>query len=204
MVDARLRRRLFRYARRMIKGVRYRNVGTLEFLVDSSRRAYFLEMNTRIQVEHTVTEMATGVDLVRAQIMEARAERLKMVPEDVKTCGHALECRINAEDPEKDFMPSPGRITRFVAPGGMGVRVDTHVYEGYSVPPFYDSLLAKLITFGKTREETIERMARALGEMVIEGVKTTIPLYRKVVQHPVFLSGRYYVGWLEKMIAGEK
>ncbi|HOJ40845.1 MAG TPA: biotin carboxylase N-terminal domain-containing protein, partial [bacterium] len=201
IVSSLLRARLHRYATRIARAVRYESAGTMEFLVDSGRRAYFMEMNTRIQVEHPVTEMVTGIDLVRNQILLAREDKLHLRQQDISLCGHAIECRINAEDPTNNFMPSPGRITRLHLPGGMGVRVDTHLETGTCVSPFYDSLLAKLICFGKTREEAIEKLQRALDEMVIEGVKTTLPLHRKIVRQPLFLNGRYYVGWLEKMLA---
>lgn len=204
IVDKKLRKTLSRYAGRIVKDIKYRNAGTIEFLVNSAHRPYFIEMNTRIQVEHPVTEMVTGIDLVKNQILIAQGEKLKIKPSEVEISGHSIECRINAEDPDNNFIPSPGKIRKFISPGGMGVRMDTHIYDGYVISPFYDSLLGKLITFGRTREEAIERMKRSLGEIVIEGVKTTIPLLRKIVEHPVFLSGRYYVGWIEKLLENNK
>lgn len=155
-------------------------------------------MNTRIQVEHPVTEVITGIDIVKEQIETASGETLKYPFYFVPFCGHSIECRINAEDPQKNFMPSPGKIKKLILPGGPGIRVDTHIYEGYTVPPYYDSLIAKIISFGSTREEAIARMQRALKEIVIEGISTTIDFHRNVFEHPIFLSGRYYVGWLEK------
>jgi len=199
--DDRLRVRLAKYTRKIAMVSRYRSAGTVEFLTDASRSPYFIEMNTRIQVEHPVTEMVTGVDLVRAQFAVALGEKLGMTQRDIRCWGHAIECRINAEDPLRGFLPSPGRITRLVLPGGPGIRVDTHLFQGYEVPAFYDSLLAKLIAHGPTRQIAIERMQRALDECVIEGVKTTLPLHRAVVRHPIFVTGRYYVGWLEKVLA---
>jgi acetyl-CoA carboxylase biotin carboxylase subunit len=155
-----------------------------------------MEMNTRIQVEHPVTEMVTGVDLVKEQIRSAAGERIGGPP---KLSGHAIECRINAEDPAHDFRPSPGRITAFHAPGGPGIRIDTHVYAGYSVPPFYDSLLGKLIAYGSTREEALGRAYQALEEFIIEGVKTTIPFLREVLRHPEFVAGNVDTHFLERM-----
>ncbi|MCM8769006.1 MAG: acetyl-CoA carboxylase biotin carboxylase subunit [Candidatus Omnitrophica bacterium] len=201
IVNPWLRAKLFRHALRIARAVKYESAGTIEFLVDSGRTAYFMEMNTRIQVEHPVTEMVTGIDLVRQQILIAREEKLSLQQYQVQAGGHAIECRINAEDPANNFMPCPGRITRLHLPGGMGVRVDTYLKPGSVISPYYDSLLAKLICFGKSREEAIEKMQRALDEMVIEGVKTTLPLHRKIVRQPLFLNGRYYVGWLEKALA---
>jgi len=199
VISEKLRQKILKYAYRIAKSIKYQNAGTIEFLVDSSYRVYFMEMNTRIQVEHPVTEMVTGIDLVKQQILIAQDEKLKIAMDDINILNHAIECRINAEDPERNFIPSPGKITKFIPPGGIGIRIDTHIYEGYTIPPFYDSLLAKLIAFGKTREEAINRMRRALNEIVIEGVKTTIPFHKKIIDNPIFLSGRYYVGWVEKL-----
>jgi len=158
-----------------------------------------MEMNTRIQVEHPVTEMVTGIDLIKEQIKIAAGIPMKMRQDDVKISGHSFECRINAEDPNK-FTPSPGKITTYNAPGGPGVRVDTAVYSNYTVPPNYDSMIAKLIVHGVDREEAMARMSRALEEYIIEGIKTTIPLHRKVFMDPVFRSGKYHTGYLEKFI----
>jgi acetyl-CoA carboxylase biotin carboxylase subunit len=178
------------------RAIDYSNAGTVEFLLAESGDFFFMEMNTRIQVEHPVTEMVTGVDLVKEQIRSAAGERIGGPP---KLSGHAIECRINAEDPAHDFRPSPGRITAFHAPGGPGIRIDTHVYAGYSVPPFYDSLLGKLIAYGSTREEALGRAYQALEEFIIEGVKTTIPFLREVLRHPEFVAGNVDTHFLERM-----
>jgi acetyl-CoA carboxylase biotin carboxylase subunit len=150
---------------------------------------YFMEMNTRIQVEHPVTEMVTGIDLLKEQILVASGEPLRFTQEEVKFNGHAIECRINAEDPDKNFMPCPGTIDGYVPPGGYGIRVDSHAYTGYKIPPYYDSLIGKLIAWGQTREEAIARMKRALNEYGITGVKTTIPFHLKVLDNPDFIKG---------------
>ncbi len=200
VVDEKLRKKLMRYAYKIAKKIQYRNAGTVEFLLDSYKNPYFIEMNTRIQVEHPITEAVTGIDLVRQQILIAEGESLPFFQDEIKINAHAIECRINAEDPDNNFIPSPGIVKKFIPPGGPGVRIDTHIYSGYTVTPYYDSLLAKLIAYGRTRKEAIEKMKRALDELVIEGIKTTIPLYKKILQHPLFLSGRYYVGWLEKFL----
>jgi acetyl-CoA carboxylase biotin carboxylase subunit len=188
-LDEDLRRRMGACAVNLAKLAGYQNAGTVEFLVDRDRNFYFMEMNTRIQVEHPVTEMVTGIDLVRAQLRIASGERLPWKQEDVKLKGAAIEVRINAEDPDADFKPSPGRIERFFAPGGIGVRLDSHAYAGYTVPPNYDSMIGKLIVRGDTREEALDAMKRALDEFVIEGVKTTIPLHKKIVTHVQFQRG---------------
>lgn len=203
-VDEKLRRKLQKYAKKLVKKIGYRSAGTIEFLVDQDRKPYFIEMNTRIQVEHTITECVTKIDLVKGQILIADNRKLDFTQKDIKINLHSIECRINAEDPENNFMPSPGEIKKLILPSGPGIRVDTHIYEGYFVPPFYDSLIAKIISCGRTREEAIGRMLRALDETVIEGIKTTIPLYKKILSHPIFLSGRYYVGFVEKIIGNEK
>jgi acetyl-CoA carboxylase biotin carboxylase subunit len=200
-VDTGLRKRLQKYAKRLVKYIKYRNAGTIEFLVDQHKNPYFIEMNTRIQVEHPVTECVTGIDIVKSQIKIADNSKLDFTQKDIKINYHSIECRINAEDPDNNFLPSPGRIRKFISPSGPGIRIDTHIYEGYTVPPYYDSLIAKLITYGRTREEAIERMKRALEEIVIEGIKTTIPLYKKIISHPLFLSGRYYVGLVDKIVS---
>jgi acetyl-CoA carboxylase biotin carboxylase subunit len=175
----------------------YYNAGTIEFLYDKDNSFYFMEMNTRIQVEHPVTEAVTGVDLIRAQILVAAGEKLPFTQKDVKFEGHAIECRINAEDPYNDFRPSPGTLQTFHLPGGPGVRVDTHCYSGYTVPPNYDSMIAKLIVHAPTRAEAIARMLRALDEFVIEGVKTTIPLHKRILKHKQFAKGEYTTKFLE-------
>jgi acetyl-CoA carboxylase, biotin carboxylase subunit len=176
----------------------YHNAGTIEFLYDKDNSFYFMEMNTRIQVEHPVTEAVTGIDLIRAQILVAAGEKLPFTQKDVKFEGHAIECRINAEDPWNDFRPSPGTLKTFHLPGGPGVRVDTHCYSGYTVPPHYDSMIAKLIVHAPTRAQAIARMLRALDEFVIEGVKTTIPLHKRVLRHPMFAKGTYTTKFLEE------
>ena len=178
------------------RAIDYSNAGTVEFLLTDSGEFFFMEMNTRIQVEHPVTEMVTGVDLVKEQIRSAAGERIGGPP---KLSGHAIECRINAEDPAHDFRPSPGKITAFHAPGGPGIRIDTHVYAGYSVPPYYDSLLGKLIAYGGTREEALGRAYQALEEFIIEGVHTTIPFLRDVLRHPEFVAGNVDTHFLERM-----
>ena len=186
-----------------VKSMKYSNVGTVEFLMDADGRFYFMEMNTRIQVEHTVTEVTTGRDLMKEQIRLAAGERLGFRQSDVQFSGHAIECRINAEDPDKDFMPSPGTITHLHTPGGPGIRMDSHIYAGYKIPPLYDSLLAKLIAHGGTREEAISRMKRALGETVITGVATTIPFHKKVMEDERFLRGEVYVDFLNSFHMSE-
>jgi acetyl-CoA carboxylase biotin carboxylase subunit len=183
---------------RAIQDVGYSNVGTLEFLVDERKNFYFMEMNTRIQVEHPVTELVTGIDLVRDQILIAAGERLPHRQDDIHFRGHALECRINAEDPVTN-KPSPGKITSWHAPGGPGVRVDTAAYAEYVIPPYYDSLIAKLIVHGSTRDEAIRRMDRALDMCVLEGVKTTIPLHRQILRNPEFRKGDIYTKFLEHL-----
>jgi acetyl-CoA carboxylase biotin carboxylase subunit len=179
-----------------IKEVGYSNVGTLEFLVDDRKNFYFMEMNTRVQVEHPVTEMVTGFDIIRDQILIASGDRLPHKQSDVQFRGHALECRINAEDPAT-HKPSPGKITAWHAPGGPGVRMDTAAYAEYVIPPYYDSLIAKLIVHGSTRDEAIRRMDRALDMFVLEGVKSTIPLHRQILRNPDFLKGNIYTKFLE-------
>ncbi|GAB1429759.1 acetyl-CoA carboxylase biotin carboxylase subunit [Ignavibacteria bacterium] len=169
------------------KAVNYEGAGTIEFLVDKHRRFYFMEMNTRIQVEHPVTELALGIDLLREQIRIAYGLPLSVAQNEPKL--HAIECRINAEDPHHDFRPSPGKITSLHFPGGHGVRIDSHIYEGYAIPPYYDSLVAKLITFAPTRAESIAKMKRALDEFIIEGIHTTIPFHRKMMDNPDFIAG---------------
>ena len=184
------------------EAIGYRNAGTVEFLVGADGNFYFMEMNTRIQVEHPVTEWVTGVDLVKEQIRMADGQELALEgPPEID--GHAIECRINAEDPEKDFRPVPGTITAFHAPGGLGVRVDTHVYDGYLVPPHYDSLLGKLVVHGHDREEALTRAWHALDEFVIEGIPTTIPFLQEVLRHPEFEAGAIDTRFVERMKAEE-
>ncbi|CAH0177963.1 Biotin carboxylase [Peribacillus sp. Bi96] len=178
--------------------VNYSGAGTVEFIYDYvNRKYYFMEMNTRIQVEHPVTEMVTGVDLIKEQIKVASGEKLSLSQADVTFNGWSIECRINAENPEKNFMPSAGKIHMYLPPGGYGVRVDSAAYPGYSIPPYYDSMIAKLIVHAPTREEAIEKMKRALGEFVIEGVHTTIPFHIKLLQHEQFVSGEFNTKFLE-------
>ena len=180
----------------------YRGAGTIEFLWEDGE-FYFIEMNTRLQVEHPVTEMITGVDLVREQIRVAEGRPLSVRQEDIEFKGHAIECRINAEDPDT-FAPSPGLVTAYHAAGGMHVRVDSGLYAGYRIPPYYDSMIAKLIVYGRTREGCIMRLRRALEEMVVEGVKTSIPLHQRLLQEPDILSGDYSIKWLEEWMAGRE
>jgi acetyl-CoA carboxylase biotin carboxylase subunit len=184
------------------KHIGYESLGTIEFLFDARRREfYFMEMNTRVQVEHPVTEMVTNADLVRAQILIAPGEELGYVQDDITFAGHAIECRINAEDP-RTFAPSPGKITDFNMPGGPGVRVDTHAYAGYRVPPNYDSLVAKIIVHARSRERAIARMQRALEATIVEGIKTTVPLHRQILADPQFQAGdlttRFMDGFFER------
>jgi acetyl-CoA carboxylase, biotin carboxylase subunit len=188
-LDEDLRARMGACAVSLAKQAGYQNAGTVEFLVDKDRNFYFMEMNTRIQVEHPVTEMVTGIDLVRQQLKIAAGEKLPWRQEDIKLRGASIEVRINAEDPDNDYKPSPGRIERYFAPGGIGVRLDSHAYAGYSVPPNYDSMIGKLIVRGDTRDEALSAMRRALDEFVIEGVKTTIPLHKKIINHVQFQRG---------------
>jgi acetyl-CoA carboxylase biotin carboxylase subunit len=197
-VTPELRREMGAAAVRGVAAIGYVGAGTVEFLLDPSGYYYFLEMNTRIQVEHPVTEEVTGYDLVKEQLRVAAGEKLS-VSGDIELRGHALECRINAEDPDQDFRPNPGTITTFHTPGGLGIRVDTHVYSGYTVPPYYDSLIAKLIVRARNRDEAIERARLALEMFIIEGVKTTIPFLEEVLDHPDFRAGTVDTQFLERM-----
>ena len=200
-LSADLRQRLCQAALRIVEAIRYENAGTVEFILDQDNGSfYFLEMNTRIQVEHPVTEMTTGIDLVQQQIRVAQGERLGVSQAQVVPAGHAIECRINAERAERDFRPSPGRITRWEPPEGPGIRVDSHCYEGYVVPPYYDSLLAKLIVSGNTRMEAIARLQRALANFHVEGVDTTIPFQASLVERAEFIAGRINTSWLEGVV----
>ncbi|HUI10149.1 MAG TPA: acetyl-CoA carboxylase biotin carboxylase subunit [Bacteroidota bacterium] len=195
VVDEELRARMGEAALKGCNAVNYVNAGTIEFLVDREGNFYFMEMNTRIQVEHPVTEQVTGHDLIKLQLRVAAGERLPR--KKIVQRGHAMECRINAEDPAADFRPSPGRITDFHMPGGFGVRVDTHAYAGYAVPPFYDSLTAKLVVYAQTREGAINKMAGALEEFVVEGIRTTIPFHRQVMLDERFRSGKFDTSFLD-------
>ena len=199
-VDEKLRREIGRVAVEAVKAVHYRNVGTVEFLLDKDRNFFFMEVNTRIQVEHPITEMVTGIDLIKEQIRLADGQPLSFRQQDVQLNGHSLECRINAEDPEK-FTPSPGLITKYSAPGGFGVRVDSVMETGAVVVPHYDSMIAKLITHGRDRQESMARMRRALDEFVIEGIKTTIPLHKRILNDPDFQKGHVSTTFLERFLA---
>ena len=193
-----LRAKFGEAALRLCKHVGYTSAGTIEFILDEeSGQFYFMEMNTRIQVEHPVTEMVTGFDLVKSQLRIAAGEPLGIAQEQISMNGHAIECRINAEDFENGFMPCPGLITHYRSPGGPGVRVDSHLFSGYTVPPYYDSLLAKLICWGRTREEALARMQRALGELVIDGVKTTAGFHKLLLQHEQFRKGQFHTRYVE-------
>jgi acetyl-CoA carboxylase biotin carboxylase subunit len=197
-IDDDLRRRMGEAAVKGAKAIGYESAGTMEFLVDPDHNFYFMEMNTRIQVEHPVTETTTGLDLIELMIRVAAGEPLPVKQKDIQPHGHAIECRINAEDPANNWAGASGTVTRFIPPGGPRVRVDTHAYSGYSVPPYYDSLLAKVIVHGKDREDAMNIMLRALREFACDGVKTTIPFHTQLLNHPVFRSGNYYLDFLEK------
>jgi acetyl-CoA carboxylase biotin carboxylase subunit len=188
-ISAKLRQKLGESAVRLAERIGYVGAGTVEFLVDRDGSYYFMEMNTRIQVEHPVTEMVTNFDLVKEQVRVAAGESLSIKMHSNQLRGHAIECRVNAEDPYRNFQPSPGTITTYHPPGGPGVRVDTHIYAGYTVPPYYDSLIAKVIVHGRTRDEALSRMNNALDSFIVEGVTTTIPFLQRVIQHEVFVSG---------------
>ena len=203
-IDARTRSYLCASAVKLAKTAGYYSAGTVEFLVDDKGRHYFIEVNTRIQVEHPVTEMVTGMDLIKTQIRVASGEPLGFSQRAVEFKGHAIECRINAEDPDNDFRPSPGRIETFRPPGGQGVRIDTYVHQGVRVSPKYDSLVAKLIVHQKTREEAIRCMLRCLDEFKIEPIKTTIPFHKKVFSHPDFQTGAIDTSFVERKIANQK
>jgi acetyl-CoA carboxylase biotin carboxylase subunit len=196
VISPELREKMGAAAIKGAKGVKYEGAGTIEFLVDGEKNFYFMEMNTRIQVEHPVTEQVTGVDLIKMQLQVAAGEKIRK--KEFKPKGHAIECRINAEDPENGFRPSPGEITSFHQPGGFGVRVDTHCYQGYKIPPYYDSLIAKLIVTAPTREEAIGKLAVALEEFTIEGIHTTIPFHRRVMKNEAFIKNDYDTSFIEK------
>ena len=197
-LDAAARETLCAAAARLARGIGYRGAGTLEFLRDEASGAfYFIEMNTRIQVEHPITEMVTGIDIVREMIRIAGGEKLSLAQADVTLRGHAIECRVNAENPAKDFRPAPGRVAALTIPGGPGVRFDTMLYAGYEVPPFYDSLLGKLAVWDATRDGALARLRGALGELDVAGLPTTIPLHRRLADTPDIAAGRFHTGWLE-------
>ncbi len=196
-IDEETRAQMGAAAVRAAKAINYEGAGTCEFLLDHDGKWYFMEMNTRVQVEHCVTEMISGVDIVREQILVASGEKLSYTQDDIHLNGHAIECRINAEDPSKDFMPNPGTISGYLAPGGYGVRVDSHVYQDYTIPPYYDSMIGKLICWGRDRNEARRRMYRALKEYVITGVETTIPFHQEIVEDEIFMSGNFNTGFIE-------
>jgi acetyl-CoA carboxylase biotin carboxylase subunit len=199
-----LREKMGKAAIKIAEAANYTNAGTVEFIVDPQGHFYFLEMNKRIQVEHPITEEVTGIDLVRYQIMLAMGEPLRHSQSDIQLKGHAIECRINAEDPFDDFRPSPGRIEMYYQPGGRGVRVDTHAYAGYTIPSAYDSMIGKLITYGRDRREAMDKMSRALGEYMITGVKTTISFQQAILQDPNFRRGVYSTAFIEQLLSGAR
>jgi acetyl-CoA carboxylase biotin carboxylase subunit len=201
-LPAKLREKIGERCVEACRKIAYRGAGTFEFLYEGGE-FYFIEMNTRIQVEHPVTEMITGVDLVQEQIHVAAGEKLRLRQKDIQLRGHAIECRINAEDPYR-FTPSPGRITSYHPPGGPGIRVDSHVYQGYTVPPNYDSMVGKVIAYGASREQAIARMRVALSEMVVEGIQTNIPLHRDLLNDTRFLRGGVSIHYLEQKLAQEQ
>jgi acetyl-CoA carboxylase biotin carboxylase subunit len=195
-----LRKKMGDLAVRAAKALKYKSAGTIEFIVDQDQSIYFMEVNTRVQVEHPVTEEITGLDIIKEQIRIAAGHQLTFKQNQIKHSGHAIECRINAEDPE-NFIPSPGTITRFVVPGGPGIRIDTAAYAGWYVPPQYDSMIAKLVAWGRNREEAIARMKRALDEFTVEGIRTTIPFHKRVFSHPDFLRGTFTTDFVNSMSA---
>lgn len=198
-VDDKLRKKMGEAAVKAAKVANYTSCGTVEFLVDSDKNFYFMEMNTRIQVEHPITEMRTGIDIVKQQIKIAGGEQLKIKQKDVEFRGHSIECRINAENPKKKFMPSPGKITGLNMPGGNGIRIDTAIYEGYTIPPNYDSMIAKIIVYGKNRNEAVAKMKRALEELVIEGIETNRDFLFEIITDPDFIRGNFDTSFIEKM-----
>ena len=196
-IPVKLRNEICKAAVKAAKSIGYSNAGTIEFIVDKNGNFYFLEMNTRIQVEHTITESITGIDLIKEQIRLAMGEELGYNQSDIRIKGHAIECRINAEDPANQFMPSPGLVTDYQPPGGIGIRVDGYIYTGYTVPPHYDSLVAKLIAIGRDRDEAIARLKRALSEFKIDGIKTTIPLHQRILNDDRFLNRNIFTNFLK-------
>jgi acetyl-CoA carboxylase biotin carboxylase subunit len=199
-----LRKKMGKAAVRLAEVAKYTSAGTVEFIVDDHGDYYFLEVNKRVQVEHPITEEVTGIDIVKTQLLIAMGEPLRINERDVQFKGHAIECRINAEDPFDDFRPSPGRIEMYYAPGGRGVRIDSHAYAGYTIPPHYDSLLGKLITYGKDRREAMDKMTRALGEYMVTGIKTTIPFQLAILQDPNFRRGVYSTNFIEQLLNGPR
>jgi acetyl-CoA carboxylase, biotin carboxylase subunit len=196
-----LRKKMGKAAVRAAESAEYQNAGTIEFLVDPKGNFYFIEMNTRIQVEHPVTEEVTGIDLIKQQIRIANGEKLDLDQGDITWTKHAIECRINAEDPSRNFAPSPGTISLYYAPGGHGVRVDSHVYSGYTIPPYYDSMIGKLICYGGTRKIALQRSYRALSEYLVRGIKTTIPLHKAIMSDPTFIEGKATTAYMEDFMA---
>lgn len=200
-LNADLRKKMGKAAVRAAESAEYQNAGTIEFLVDPKGNYFFIEMNTRIQVEHPVTEEVTGIDLIKQQIRIANGEKLEFDQSDITWTKHAIECRINAEDPSRNFAPSPGTISLYYAPGGHGVRVDSHVYSGYTIPPYYDSMIGKLICFGGTRKIALQRSYRALSEYLVRGIKTTIPLHKAIMSDPTFIEGKATTAYMEDFMA---
>jgi acetyl-CoA carboxylase biotin carboxylase subunit len=199
-IGTKLRKKIGDAAVKALKQIRYVNAGTVEFLLDKNQNFYFMEINARIQVEHPVTEMVTGIDLIKEQLKIAAGENLSIKQDDIQFNGHAIECRINAEDPDNKFMPSPGRIEAYHVPGGRGIRVDSHTYSGYDVPPHYDSMIAKLIAHGNNRLDAIHTMQRALDEFIIEPIKTTLPFHKKVLADQLFIDGNVDTGYADKLL----
>ncbi|MBP9510432.1 MAG: acetyl-CoA carboxylase biotin carboxylase subunit [Fusobacteriaceae bacterium] len=197
-IPEKVRKEMGAAAVRLAKAINYDSAGTMEFLVDKENNYYFMEMNTRVQVEHTITEMVTGLDIIKLQIKIAEGERLTIKQDDIMLYGHAIECRINAEDPSCNFLPSPGVLTKYIAPGGNGVRIDSHSYQGYEISPYYDSMIGKLIVHDMNREEAIKRMRRALQEYIIEGVDTTIPFHLEVLDNKLYQEGKVSTKFLEE------
>jgi acetyl-CoA carboxylase biotin carboxylase subunit len=202
-LNKKLRRKMGELAVKGAKAVNYINAGTIEFLLDEGNNFYFMEMNTRVQVEHPVTEVIYGIDLIKEQIRIASGEKLSLTQDEINPTGCAIECRINAENPENDFMPCPGKIEKCILPGGPHLRIDTHIYQGYTIPPFYDSMVAKMISYGKTRQEAIAVMQRALDELVVEPIKTTADFHKKILGHPQFLRGQYTTNFINSIVEKE-
>ena len=198
-LDESLRQKMGEAAVRAAKAAHYENAGTIEFLLEKNGNFYFMEMNTRIQVEHPVTEWVTGIDLVKEQIRIASGEALSYTQDEVRLTGHAIECRINAENPEKGFRPSPGTITDMYLPGGKGIRIDSAIYSGYTIPPYYDSMVAKLIVWAKNRKEAIRKMQSALGEVIIEGIDTNVDYQYEILNHPDYRSGNIDIEFIERL-----
>jgi acetyl/propionyl-CoA carboxylase alpha subunit len=200
-VDWKLRKKMGDVAMKAARAVNYVNAGTVEFLLDTDGKFYFLEMNTRVQVEHGITELVTGIDIVKEQIRIAAGEKLTVIKQDkIPLKGHAIECRINAEDPSNNFAPCPGKIERYNCPGGPGVRLDSHAHAGYTVLPYYDSMIGKLMSYGRNRGEAINVMQRALEEFIVEPIKTTIPLHKEILKNPVFRRGQMYTDFIPRLL----